>query len=413
MSLDGTPRGHAPGESLYADFARYRRTAPVRYDPAADRWVLGRAADVRRAALDQASFSNKTTFGLHPRVVELMRELFPDGLPDRAPTLLNSDPPEHSARRRVLSGVFTPTEVNRRRGTITAIANELIDSFVDRGTADLANDFAQRLSALVIGSILGLHRDFCLRLPEYIDARLSLYRHDLGDEQILAALRLHREFCDGLAEHIDDHRRSPRDDLLTRMIDAWPRLVAQGVPAADSELFALVNGIALGGQETTANLIAIAVHEAGRRPDLMKRLLQEPSLVESLVEETLRYRSPVVGTNRVTRCPVEVDGTLIPQGSRVQLLWASANHDEAQGDDLADLVVGRQARAGHLSFGAGPHYCIGAPLARLEATIAVTTLLARLPGLRLLEPDTTPYVTSPIIYGPATLAAAWDVDNRH
>jgi cytochrome P450 len=400
-------RTEPPGESMYQNFAGYRKTAPVRYDEPTNRWVLSRAGDIRRAATDGACFSNKSTFGLHPRVFELMGEFFPHGLPDRAPTLLNSDPPEHTMRRRLLKGVFTPAEVARRRAMITTIADELIGSFIDQGHADLANDYAQRLSALVIGTILGLRPEFSTRLASYIDARLSLYRHDLTDEQITSALRLHKEFCDGLSEHIDDRRRHPRDDLLTEIITAWPTLTEQGVPAEDSELFALVNGIALGGQETTANLIAIALHEAARQPGLMQRLTDDPILVEHLIEETLRYRSPVIGTNRTTRCPVTVHGTTIPAGSRVQLLWASANHDEATGDDLDTLVIDREARPSHFSFGAGPHYCIGAPLARLEATIAVTRILSRLPHLRLVEPDSTPYVISPIVYGPARLLAQW------
>ncbi len=392
---------------MYDVFTRLRSNEPAHYDTATNRWVLSRARDIRAAALDPASFSSRTTFGLHPRVTALMADLFPDGLPDRAPTLLNSDPPEHGIRRKILAGVFTPAEVRRRQEAVFGIANDLIDDVADQGSMDLVNEFAQRLTARVIGTILGFDRWFSDRLPEFIDGRLSLYRPDLTDEEITAALRGHREYCDGLQAHIDDRSRTPRDDLLSRLVQAWSSLSEQGVEAPESELFALVNGIALGGQETTANLIAIAVHEAGRRPGLLARVAEHPDLVERLVEETLRYRSPVIGTNRTSTCPVTIDGVEIPAGSRIQLLWSSANHDMPRVEHPDAYDIDREHVA-HVAFGAGEHFCVGAPLARLEARIALTQLTSRLPNLRLAQTE-VPYVDSPIVYGPEVLPVLWDV----
>jgi len=297
-------------------------------------------------------------------------------------SMLITDPPDHTRVRGLVNKAFTPRHVARLREHIQAICDELLDAVEGSGRMDVMADLATQLPAIVIAELLGVPAGDRLRFKAWSNDLISL----LGNPDPTGAMERFERGLDGLLSYlrgiIAERRRAPRDDLISGMIAAQEARDA----LTDGELLATSNLLLVAGHETTTNLIGNGLLALLRHPDQLARLRADPDLVPTAVEEMLRWDSPVQATVRVTTAEVALDGQTIPAGALVVAMIGAANRDPAVFADAERFDVGR-ADNRHLSFGFGPHFCLGAPLARLEGEVVFRTLLARYPGIRLAAED--------------------------
>ena len=292
--------------------------------------------------------------------------------------MLDQDPPNHTRLRALVQKAFTAAYVEKLRGRIEGYAHELIDAMLARGKVDLLNDFALPIPLRIISDMMGVPESDRRKFGAWSQKAVSITN---GAEALLVIPALWRflRFVRGL---IRLRQKEPGDDLLTDLV----RAEEAGDRLTEDELVGMVFLLLIAGHETTVNLISTGTLELMRHPEELERLRADPALGKTAVEELLRYTSPVeFATERHTREPVTYAGVTIPAHERVHLVLGSANRDEAQFPDPDRLDVGRDPNR-HVAFGYGIHFCVGAPLARLEASVAIRALLDRSAELKLAVP---------------------------
>jgi cytochrome P450 len=387
----------------YGLYRRAREEKPVFYAEAFDVWVVSRYDDVRRVLMDPTRFSSafqiRTPHTPAPGVAEILAKGHPE-----LPALLNEDPPEHRRTRDLVAKTFTPRRIAMLEPRITAIVGELLDAMEPRGQTDLVADLATPLPLRVICELIGLPAGDAPRVRDWTGQLAVLTSFGASPQEQRAAAHASVEFERYLAGAVADRRSQGRDDLLTDLI----QVRADGAaPLTDLEIISLLITLVFAGHETTANLIAGALVLLLHRPELWAAVGEDPDLVAAVVEETLRIDAPVQGMFRRAVFDVQISGVAIPAGAQVFVLFASANRDDAVFEKPDDFDPGRPGMDRHLAFGRGIHFCLGAPLARMEAQTALRLLRGRLPGL-VLDPDfAIPYVPNLMHRGPKTLPASW------
>jgi pimeloyl-[acyl-carrier protein] synthase len=364
-------------EDPYPTYALLLDREPY-FDESARTWVLTRYSDVqtvlRGSEFSQAGFAERIerSLGKGPLTECLGR------------WLLFRDPPHHTRLRGLVGQAFTPRSVERLRHTIQRIVDELLSSAQPTGRMDVIADFAYPLPVLVICALLGVpaadrhsFAAWSAALGESLDA-LTTHAEDVVQRGNTAAAGLTAYFRDLVRQR----RSQPGDDLLSDMIaarDGADRLTEDELIATSILLF-------FAGHETTVNLIGNGVLALLRHPCELQRLMDEPGLIGNAVEEILRFDSPVQRTARTFEHDMWIGRQRAQRGKRVMLLLGAANHDPHHFPQPDRFAIGRANARQHLSFGGGLHYCVGAPLARLEAQIAIASLFHRLPALRLADP---------------------------
>jgi cytochrome P450 len=299
--------------------------------------------------------------------------------------MLFQDPPDHTRLRGLANRAFTPRVVADRRAEIEAIAADLLAAFREAGgEGDLIQALAYPLPVLVIARVLGIPREDMHRFRGWaavLGAAIDLPSDALAEFQARANDTT-REVSEYLRHLIAQRRQEPRDDLISRLIAARDE---EGRLDED-ELIATCILLILAGHETTVNLIANGTLALLRHPDQWARLVADPALAGNATEELLRYDSPVQLTARIVAEDVEIGGGTVPRGTEIYFMLGSANRDEAVWEEpealRIDRLVGR-----HMAFGMGIHFCLGAPLARLEGEVAFGMLAREAPGLALVDPD--------------------------
>jgi cytochrome P450 len=353
--------------------------------------LLTRYRDVHFALRD-ARFSVERTRA--PLVRENLQRL-PDFLRQSAEglrSMLIMDPPDHTRVRKLVNKAFTPRRIGALRSHIEDLVRELADAAQAAGGLDLIHDFAEPLPAIVIAELLGVppsdHRQF----REW-SSRLIAAISAPSEERRRAATEAGQALLGYLSETIAERRRAPRDDLISAMIQAQEASDA----LSDAELLATSNLLLLAGHETTTNLIGNGMLALLREPDEWRRLCADPGRLPVAIEELLRFDGPVQATVRVALEDVEIDGHVVPEGGLVLVGIGAANHDPEVFADPDRLDVTRDPNP-HLAFGLGTHFCMGAPLARLEAQVAFHALVTRFPTLELVD-DRPAYRPNPVLRG--------------
>ncbi len=393
--------------TTHETYARMRGESPVHLQPGLDGetpiWFVTRYDDVVSVLTDNRRFVVDPKLALTAdelRALEEGSELPND---ERVNTnLLGMDGDDHRRVRQLVTKAFTPRMVEQLRPRIREIADELIDRVADRGQMELVDDFAFPLPITVIAELLGI--------PVEDQDRFRMWSNTFVLPPMTEELREQaRRHTDEFIEYLDDlfarRRAEPTDDLLSALVQAEE----QGDRLSENELYSMAILLIVAGHETTVSLITNATLALLSNPDQVAELHADSSLMPTAVEELLRYDSPV--ERPITRWAaedVELRGHTIRRGELVVAIIGSANRDEAQFPRADQLDLARDDNK-HVGFGRGPHYCLGAPLARLETEIALTTLLERLPNLRLAIADDDLYWRPiPIFRSLASLPVEWD-----
>ena len=368
----------APGftDNPYPQYQQLRELDPIHEHPLGF-WFLSRYDDV--AALLRAGLSvDDRMLGEGP-VRDQYREM--SGYDDRSVlnySMLDRDPPDHTRLRSLVTKVFTPRAVAALEPEVTALVDAALDRIAEAKRVDLVEELAFPLPFAVISQMLGMPPTDHARIRELsgtVVLSLEVVAEEETMHRIAAASMELAEITRGI---IAWKRDNPADDLLTALIQAEH----DGQVLSDDELVAQVALLYIAGHETTVNLIANGVVALLRNPDQLALLRDRPDLEANAVEEFLRYDSPVQQTRRITIAPHTVGHKEIPQGSFVVACLGAANRDERFfGPDAARLRLDRPEARNHVSFGAGPHHCLGAALARLEGRVAISRLVRRFPEL--------------------------------
>ncbi|MFJ9641571.1 cytochrome P450 [Streptomyces sp. NPDC101206] len=359
-------------------YRQLREEGPVRRAVIAgglEAWLVTRYED-GLAALSDSRLSSDVRDAADQRLLQQLPETERDSM---LSNMLRSDPPDHTRLRRLVSKAFTARRVAAMEPRIQALTDRLLDAVVPAGRADLVADFALPLPVAVISELLGVPVDDRHDFQHWTDRMLTRGAEPVDPALVNEAWQHMRGYVTGL---IRDARAHPGDDLLSGLIAARD----EEQQLTEDELIAMVFLLLAAGYITTVNLIGGGIATLLAHPDQLELLRSDPELLPSAVEEFLRYDGPVSpGIARFAREDVEIAGVAIPRGATVLIASAIADRDPGRFADPDRLDITRQDNA-HLAFGHGVHYCLGAPLARLEGRIAIGTALRRLPGLALAVP---------------------------
>ena len=365
-------------------YARLRATQPVWWSETHRAWVVTRHADIV-AALRSPQFTAERIGPVRARVAAPADSDLDRSLAILERWLVFKDPPDHERLRALVSRAFTPSIVRARADQITARVDELLDDLEAAGggrsaPVDLVRHFAYPLPAVVIAEMLGVPPEDRDRFKAWSDQLTTMVfgAHDRPDRFAVGAGGL-AELASYLAQLVGHYERHPADNLITVL------LAREGDDALTRpELVATATLLLFAGHETTTNLIANGVLALLGAPGEAKRLRADPALLPAAVEEFVRFDGPAKATMRLVGHDHDFAGTPLRQGDRVFLMNCAGNRDPAAFADPDVLDVGRHPNP-HLGFGFGPHFCLGAGLARLEVAIAVGRLLARFPALALAD----------------------------
>ncbi len=379
----------------YPSYRRLRDEAPVYRDEARGFWALSRFDDVLWAAHDPATFCSGEGIALEGQA----RSPFPN--------LIVMDDPRHAQLRKLVSRGFTSRPVAAFEPRVRELANEAIDTVLERSGAGEPVDVVPLLSGplpmTVVGDLIGVAPEDREQFRTWSD---TVVHQDVDRPETVEAGRAAAgEVVGYFGEIIAARRAAPTDDLVSALIDARIDGEVDGEQLADDEILGFCFLLIVAGTETTTNLIGNGVYALSQFSDERARLLADPSLVPGAVEEMLRWSSPVQGLARTTTRPVERHGVTIPSGAKVQLLYGAANRDDREFSDPDRFDVTRRIER-HLAFGHGVHFCLGAALARLEATVVFEELLRRIPDYRV-DADAVTWIHSSSVRGPATLPLIW------
>ncbi|ABK03359.1 cytochrome P450 [Arthrobacter sp. FB24] len=369
-------------------YERMREAAPVFHDEQSGSWHVFRYDDVQRVLSEYATFSSRMG-GDDPSETG---QLF-------ASSLITTDPPRHRHLRSLVTQAFTPKAVDALAPRISELTEELLDGIVSRGGADLIEELAYPLPVIVISELMGIPADDRDRFKQWSDVIVSQTRTNAATEDHQAT---NREMTGYFLDLIEQRRRRPGDDLISNLLSAE----IDGQKLNVAELLGFCALLLVAGNETTTNLIGNAVLCFTEVPGTIDRLVMEPALLPQAIEEVLRFRSPVQSMYRVTVTDTILGDVQMPAGAPVVAWIGSANRDERQFQRPAEFDVDR-GQIRHLAFGHGVHFCLGAPLARLEARIALEAILSRLPGLALAPGAHLERMDSTIVYGLKALPAGW------
>lgn len=378
-------------------------------------WVVTRRDDVARVLGDWKTFSSHTLRAAPLSVAA--REHVPTDVQAIPPKLMscafiNLDPPGHTVDRKNAQKAFTRPLVASTEPFIRQLARELIDGFASRDRCELMKEFSHPLALGVIGHMVGFPPASLPQFRNWIDDFFGLMEparaddHSLAPADAVEARYAHiGEAWDFFKDFLDDRRSHPRDDLASRMVLAR---ADDGTPAmSDEHILTHLLELAAAGSDTTANLIGHTVRLFTERPDLLDEVGQDPTLWDRVVEESLRRFAIVTNLMRVTTVDVYFGDVHIPAGSVVLVNLPGANSDDTCFADPLAVDPHRENLGAHLAFGIGRHFCLGAPLARLEAKCALQELYGALPGLKADASQELEYHAAVTVRALAALDVSW------
>lgn len=345
----------------YPHYRELREHAPVYWSVEANSWVLSRYDDVSAALTDPATYSSASGVFPTPPGVDMTEMLLP--------MLVMSDPPRHTQLRQLVSKAFTPRRIAALDTAIHTVVDELLERIPAQRTWDFVSGFSGALPAIVIADLLGIPRE---DRDDFRGWSTTLVQSNPMRGELGVGLEAAGALYDYFATFLAERRAHPQDDLMTALVEAE----VDGERLSEEELLGFCFLLLVAGHETTTNLLSNGAVLLAARPELRRRLRDDPALVPPAVEELLRFESPVQGIGRTLTRQVELHGERLQSGDSVLLLFGAANRDERTFPD-ADVFDIDRAPERHVALGRGIHFCLGASLARMETRIALEALLQR------------------------------------
>jgi cytochrome P450 len=392
-----------------AMFEQLREHAPCLHVAELDAWILSRYDDVLRVVRDTERFASMPP-DLVGEVPAELADRLPHGYAPWQPALVNTDPPEHTRVRKLAQKPLTPKAVATHEGEIRTIANRLIDAFAGQGRADLVDSYATPMPVQVLGRILGIPDADHHQFREWTLGIVELFVPSISEERRLHLAREQVGFNDYVSALITQRRAEPGADLISGLILAQEENEAS---LSDREILGIVGQLIIAGFETSAGGISFALYKLCEQPETLQRVRDDPSLVPRVVEESLRRLTPARGLVRRVKEPAVFHGQTIPAGSNIFALVQSANNDGTVFDcpERFDIDRGPSEMRKSIHFGLGPHRCIGMPLAQLDMRVAIETIVARLPGLRVVEDQQITVQPGMIFHRPERLEFEWNASS--
>lgn len=372
-------------QRMYDWFEQMRETQPVWLDESSGCWHVFRYDDVRTVTTDYSTFSSERR---RPGFVTRRTAQTADGQARMGRSLLMMDPPEHRQYRNLVSYAFTPRAIDRLRGRVADITQQLLDEAREPGKMDFATEIAYPLPTIVIAELLGVPTSDRPLFKRWADALLSRQLSDAEffrpqDEQrdhpeMQRLSQTFEEMSDYFRQMLEERKRTPSEDMMSDLLNA--SIDGEHLSMQDTISFCTI--LLLAGHVTTTNLLSQAIRCFDEHPEAREQVRRQPELMPQAIEEVLRYASPVWRLARTTKEAVTITDVTIPKDEMVFAWLASANRDERQFPEPERFDITRTPNR-HVAFGHGVHFCIGAPLSRMEAAVALPIILTQLPHLRV------------------------------
>jgi cytochrome P450 len=371
----------------YHYYKRVRDEAPVHQTPVGF-WAVSRYEDIMTMVRDHETFSSQSMSNgafsqVPPEAIEISKRDY-----KRVDTLLSNDPPSHTQFRSLVNKAFLPKRVAQLEESIKQITNDLIDKFADKGRVDLVGEFAIWVPLTVIADALGVDRKDMPKFKKWSDDSVAPLSGMLSAERQIECAQSRYDLHQYMAACVRERETDPRDDLLTDLVqarfDSGPR---QGQGLEIDEMLSIIDQVLVAGNETTTNLIAMAMQHLIENPDQMAKVRANRGLIPNMVEEALRLEAPVQMLPRFCTKDAVVGGVEIPKGSVIMAMYGSSGRDERKFPNPEKFDVERDNARTHMAFGQGPHFCVGAALARSEARIAFELLFERLDNFAFAPVD--------------------------
>lgn len=375
-----------------------RRNAPVYRDEKNSLWIVSKYDDVAYVSKNPKLFCSR--FGVTPDA-------------DVQISIVTMDDPRHTKLRSIVSRGFTPRMVAMLEPRMRQIVRECIDSIAERGSCDFVDDLAIPVPLLVIAEMIGIPREDRQAFWRWSDTMILAAGQQNNQEIIANAMDAFQEYAAYLQGIFEDRRKNPKDDLVSILVAAQDegQLIADGENLSADELLMFMTLLLVAGNETTRNGMSGGMLVLSEHPDEYRRLVENPELLPSAVEEILRWVAPIVGFRRTATEDTELHGQRIRAGDKVLMLYQSANRDEDVFEEPNRFLIDRQPND-HLAFGIGTHFCLGANLARIEIRIMFEELLRRLPDIQV-APGAKPVRTpSPLVRGIASLPVVFTPERQ-
>ncbi len=380
-----------------------REQQPVFYSAETDYWVVSQYEDIKNILSDWETYGSDNTatplMPLCPMAKEIIQKNVHIGT-----AIMPSDPPLHTRLRRHLNKFFTFQALEKWEPLIYQLTNDAIDDFIDKREADLVSQLFYDLPALVIFEMMGVPKEDVDKIKEWAKNRLTFVWGNPDEARQIEE-----------AHHIAAYWKYCHDLIHRQMAEPVDSLVSEIIAMRDGddsiisveEMINFGHALLFAGHETTTNQLSNALHLLLSKRSYWEALVDNPEMIPDAVEEIMRHSPSIMAWRRRTRKPVNIQGVDIPEGAKLLIHFGSANRDEAMFVDSDTVDFRRKNAKKNLSFGYGRHFCIGAPLARLEIRIVLEELVRRLPEMRLVEDQEFTYVSNVAFRGPAELHVTW------
>jgi cytochrome P450 len=404
----------------YPAYDELRGQGPVIFDEEAGFFVVTGYEQAQYVASHPELFSSANPMG--PSVIPAARAI-EDALAgdpelaarvgamnsNRGVVLFTADPPRHTRHRKLLNRALTPRALAALEPDIRALCLATVETFADRRRVEFISEYASVISALTLGILLGVPSEETSQFLRWGQAINSSIGSTMAPDQIRSCVADQLEFMDYFWSKIEARRAQPTADMLSAVANARSETEE---PFSVTEVMGIVSQLVSAGVETTTKLIGCAMRFLCDRPDVQELYAESPERIPDFLEECLRLEAPIQGLFRIATRDTVVDQQSIPRGAMIWVVWGAANRDDRIFECPADLNSSRHNLRSHMSFGHGIHFCIGAPLARLEARIALESVLSRLQAIQLDTRDAIAYEANYMIHGISRLPLTFSARNQ-
>jgi cytochrome P450 len=400
-------RGYDPLDPVtvldpYPVFNRLREEGPVFYLPELDHYIVTRFDDIQQVLLDRDTWSASNASSPLISPCSAAKAILDAGF-ERVPTLNNADPPRHGPMRKSVLAVMTPRRLNALEPTLRAYASHLVDGVVANSVVDLVEKLGFPFPGYAAFSLLGFPEEDTDMLREWSAKRVLFTYGRLDEDQQIEVAKEIVAFWQYVKAHVARRRAMRTDDMTSDLLTLSDEKPEQ---LNDFDIVNMVYSMALAGHETTSNTIASGLRALLSDRSQWELLIDNPTRIPKAVEEILRYDGPVLNHRRVAKVDAAVGDSVIPAGGKVFMCFASAAHDPRQFVDPDAFMIEREDAELHMAFGKGPHYCLGAPLGRLEVRIVLELLIERTPKMALVPDQEFSYSANALFRGLQRLMVA-------